>query len=95
MPHVAAPSDVSARLGVPSTTLTVLPSRVYRHGGQGRSFDGSGSGGTAGAGASFHVVPVGVVGEDAKRLERLSEARGKNAAAVVSELLLEADRSGA
>jgi DNA-binding CsgD family transcriptional regulator len=32
---------------------------------------------------------VGVEGEDAKRLERLSEARGKYAAAVVSELLRE------
>ena len=41
------------------------------------------------------VVLVGVEGEDAKRLERLSEARGKNAAAVVSELLREADRSAA
>jgi hypothetical protein len=35
------------------------------------------------------IVLVGVEGEDAKRLERLSEARGKNAAAVVSELLRE------
>jgi pyruvate/2-oxoacid:ferredoxin oxidoreductase alpha subunit len=41
------------------------------------------------------IVLVGVEGEDAKRLERLSEARGKNAAAVVSELLREADRSAA
>lgn len=39
------------------------------------------------------IVLVGVEGEDAKRLERLSEARGKNAAAVVSELLREAERS--
>jgi hypothetical protein len=41
------------------------------------------------------IVVVGVEGEDAKRLERLSEIRGKNAAAVVSELLREADRSAA
>ena len=41
------------------------------------------------------IVLVGVEGEDAKRLERLSEARGKNAAAVVSELLRDADRSAA
>ena len=41
------------------------------------------------------IVLVGVEGEDAKRLERLSEARGKNAAAVVSELLREAERSAA
>jgi pyruvate/2-oxoacid:ferredoxin oxidoreductase alpha subunit len=41
------------------------------------------------------IVLVGVEGEDAKRLERLSEARGKNAGAVVSELLREAERSAA
>jgi hypothetical protein len=41
------------------------------------------------------IVLVGVEGEDAKRLERLSKARGKNAAAVVSELLREAERSAA
>jgi pyruvate/2-oxoacid:ferredoxin oxidoreductase alpha subunit len=41
------------------------------------------------------IVLVGVKGEDAKRLERLAEARGKNAAAVVSELLREAERSAA
>lgn len=39
------------------------------------------------------IVLVGVEGEDAKRLERLSEARGKNAADVVAELLRDADRS--
>jgi hypothetical protein len=39
------------------------------------------------------VVLVGVEGEDAKRLERLSEARGKKAADVVSELLRDADSS--
>jgi hypothetical protein len=39
------------------------------------------------------VVLVGVAGEDAERLERLVEARGKNAAAVVAELLRDADRS--
>jgi hypothetical protein len=41
------------------------------------------------------IVLVGVEGEDAKRLERLAEARGTNAAAVVSELLREAERSAA
>jgi hypothetical protein len=41
------------------------------------------------------IVLVGVEGEDARRLERLAEARGKNAAAVVSELLPEAERSAA
>jgi hypothetical protein len=39
------------------------------------------------------IVLVGVEGEDAKRLERISEARGKNAADVVAELLRDADRS--
>lgn len=39
------------------------------------------------------VVLVEVEGEDAKRLERLSEARGRNAADLVSELLREAERS--
>jgi hypothetical protein len=41
------------------------------------------------------VVLVGVEGEDAKRLERISEARGKNAAGVIAELLRDADRSHA
>lgn len=39
------------------------------------------------------IVLVGVEGEDARRLERISEARGKNAADVVAELLRDADRS--
>lgn len=39
------------------------------------------------------IVLVGVEGEDAKRLERLSEARGKKAADVVAELLRDAERS--
>lgn len=39
------------------------------------------------------IVLVGVEGEDAKRLERLSEARGKKAADVVAELLRDADHS--
>jgi hypothetical protein len=39
------------------------------------------------------VVLVGVEGEDAKRLERLAEARGKKAADVVAELLREAEAS--
>jgi hypothetical protein len=39
------------------------------------------------------IVLVGVEGEDAKRLERLSDARGKTAADVVAELLRDADRS--
>jgi hypothetical protein len=41
------------------------------------------------------IVLVGVEGEDAKRLERISEARGKKAADVVAELLRDADRSPA
>lgn len=41
------------------------------------------------------IVLVGVEGEDAKRLERLAEARGKNAADLVAELLRNADRSAA
>ena len=39
------------------------------------------------------IVLVGVEGEDAKRLERISEARGKSAADVVAELLRDADGS--
>jgi hypothetical protein len=38
-------------------------------------------------------VLVGVEREDAKRLERLSEARGKTTAGVVAELLRDADGS--
>lgn len=41
------------------------------------------------------IVLVEVEGEDAKRLEHLSEARGKSAAGVVAELLRKADPSGA
>jgi hypothetical protein len=41
------------------------------------------------------VVLVGVEGEDAKRLERISEARGKPAADVVAELLRDAERARA
>jgi len=39
------------------------------------------------------VVLVGVEGEDAKRLERIAEARGKSTADVVAELLRDAERS--
>jgi hypothetical protein len=39
------------------------------------------------------VVLVGVHGEDAKRLERIAEARGQTAADVVAELLRDAERS--
>jgi hypothetical protein len=39
------------------------------------------------------VVLVGVEGENAKRLERLAEARGKTAAEVVAELLRDAEAS--
>ncbi|HVF77132.1 MAG TPA: hypothetical protein VNA28_02445 [Solirubrobacteraceae bacterium] len=39
------------------------------------------------------VVLVGVEGEDAKRLERIAEARGKTAADVVAELLRDAEQS--
>ncbi len=41
------------------------------------------------------IVLVGVEGEDAKLLERLSQTRGKTAAAVVAELIRDADRSAA
>ena len=41
------------------------------------------------------IVLVGVEGEDAERLERLAEARGKTAAAVVAELLRDADATRA
>ena len=41
------------------------------------------------------IVLVGVEGEDAKRLERLAQARGKSAADLVAELLRNADRSAA
>jgi hypothetical protein len=39
------------------------------------------------------VVLVGVEGEDAKRLERIAEARGKTTADVVAELLRDAEQS--
>jgi hypothetical protein len=39
------------------------------------------------------IVLVGVEGEAAKRLERISEARGTKAADVVAELLRDAERS--
>lgn len=39
------------------------------------------------------IVLVGVEGEDAKRLERISQARGKTAADVIAELLRDAERS--
>lgn len=39
------------------------------------------------------IVLVAVAGEDAKRLERLANARGQTAAEVVAELLRDADRS--
>jgi hypothetical protein len=39
------------------------------------------------------IVLVEVEGEDAKRLERISEACGKTTADVVAELLRDADRS--
>lgn len=41
------------------------------------------------------VVLVGVEGDDVKRLERVSEARGKPPADAVADLLREADRSTA
>ena len=41
------------------------------------------------------LVLVGVEGDDVKRLERTSEARGKAPAGAVAELLREADRSTA
>lgn len=39
------------------------------------------------------IVLVGVEGEDAKRLERIAEARGQKSADVVAELLRDAERS--
>lgn len=39
------------------------------------------------------IVLVGVEGEDAKRLERIADARGQKAADVVAELLRDAERS--
>jgi hypothetical protein len=39
------------------------------------------------------IVLIGVEGEDAKRLEGISEARSKKAADVVAELLRDADGS--
>jgi hypothetical protein len=39
------------------------------------------------------IVVVGVEGEDAKRLERIAEARGQRAADVIAELLRDAERS--
>ena len=41
------------------------------------------------------IVLVEVEGEDAQRLERLSEARGTTAAGLVAELLRDADRPAA
>lgn len=41
------------------------------------------------------LVLVGVEGDDVKRLERISEARGKTPADAVADLLREADRSTA
>jgi hypothetical protein len=40
-------------------------------------------------------ILVSVEGEDAERLERIAEARGKKPGEVVAELLREADRSAA
>lgn len=42
--------------------------------------------------ASLRIL-VSVEGEDAKRLERIAEARGKKPGDVVAELLRDADRS--
>lgn len=39
------------------------------------------------------LVLVGVEGEDAKRLERIAEARGQTAADVIAQLLRDAERS--
>jgi len=39
------------------------------------------------------IVLVGVEGEDAKRLQRIAEARGQTTADVVSGLLRDAERS--
>jgi riboflavin synthase len=42
--------------------------------------------------AKLIVLVVGVEGEDAKRLERISEARGQKAADVIAKLLRDAER---
>ena len=39
------------------------------------------------------MILVSVEGEDAERLQRLSERRGKTSASVVADLLRDADRS--
>lgn len=39
------------------------------------------------------LVLVGVEGEDAKRLERIAEARGQTTADVIAQLLRDAERS--
>ncbi|MEA2219715.1 MAG: hypothetical protein QOJ35_2341 [Solirubrobacteraceae bacterium] len=39
------------------------------------------------------MVLVGVEGEDAKRLERIAEARGQTAADVIAQLLRDAERT--
>jgi hypothetical protein len=39
------------------------------------------------------IVLVGIEGEDARRLERISQASGKTAADVVAELLRDAERT--
>lgn len=46
-----------------------------------------------GDGDATVIVLVGVAGEDAKRLQRIAEARGQTTADVVSGLLRDAERS--
>ena len=46
------------------------------------------------SGARLRIL-ISVEGEDAKRLERIAEARGKTPGDVVAELLRDADRSAA
>jgi hypothetical protein len=59
---------------------TIDPTHVARHDGD--------------AGATLHIL-VSVEGEDARRLERIAEARGKTPHDVVAELLRDADRPAA
>lgn len=72
-------TDPDPKLGDFDADLTKLDPRHVEH--------------HAGDNEARLLVLVGVEGEDARRLERISEARGKKAADVVAELLRDADRS--
>lgn len=70
-------TDPDPKPGDFDAVLTELDSRYVEH--------------HAGDGDARLIVLVGVEGEDARRLERICEARGKKAADVVAELLHDAD----